>query len=73
MRLPLFAAVTALLMVAIGCSQISLAQPASEQTLRIAGGHEYPRTLSLEGGTVTVHHPQIESWDDFETMSGWVV
>lgn len=66
-------AVTALLMLVIGCNQISVAQPISEQTLRIAGDHEYPRTLSVEGGTVTVHHPQIESWDNFETMSGWVV
>jgi len=37
------------------------------------GGVEYPRVISTDSGSVTVHHPQIESWKDFEIMTGWVV
>lgn len=43
------------------------------ETLRIAGSYEYPRVIAEDEGTVTVHHPQIETWEGFETMTGWVV
>ena len=32
----------------------------------------YPRFVELDNGTVIVHEPQIESWDDFERMTGRV-
>ena len=50
-----------------------LVPTAPAETLRIAGSYEYPRVIAVDGGTTTVHHPQIETWEDFETMSGWVV
>ena len=46
---------------------------AQEETLRIAGSYEYPRIIATDDGTVTVHHPQIETWEGFETMTGWIV
>lgn len=33
---------------------------------------EYPRIVELDGGTVTIHHPKIEDWQGFSTLSGWI-
>ena len=60
-------------------STASVAQNANENTdvsaetpVQVAAAI-YPRTVETEQGTVVVHHPQIESWDDFKTLSGWIV
>ena len=34
---------------------------------------EYPKTLKLAGGIVTIHPPQIRSWEDFEIIEGLAV
>jgi len=65
--------VAAFLVTALMTVPFCFGEAAFASTLEIAGGHEYPRTLSVEGGTVAVHHPQIESWNDFESMTGWIV
>lgn len=33
---------------------------------------EYPRSLSIEGHTLRVHHPVIDRWDDFRAVEGWI-
>ncbi len=33
---------------------------------------EWPRVVQAQGGSVTVHHPQIEDWENFEKLSGWL-
>ena len=72
MTLPSRNITLASLLVVFAATAVCFGQTAYAETLSIAGSHEYPRTLSLDEGTATVHHPQIESWD-FETMSGWLV
>ena len=32
----------------------------------------YPRTLTSDTGSAIVHAPQIEAWNDFETLTAWV-
>ncbi len=32
----------------------------------------YPRTVELPGGTVTIHHPSVSDWQDFEVLSACV-
>ncbi|MEL7447711.1 MAG: hypothetical protein AAFN78_00800 [Pseudomonadota bacterium] len=32
----------------------------------------YPRTVTGEKGTAVIHAPQIDSWDGFHTLSGWL-
>ncbi|TDJ35620.1 MAG: hypothetical protein E2O61_08535 [Gammaproteobacteria bacterium] len=34
---------------------------------------EYPKTIQLPGGIVTIHPPQIRSWEDFEIIEGLAV
>ena len=52
--------------------------PAVAQPVRSAGDEvlvaapSYPKILTTEQGVVTIHHPQIETWDRFEVLSGWV-
>ena len=31
----------------------------------------YPRTATSEKGTAVIHAPQIDAWEDFETISVW--
>ena len=31
----------------------------------------YPRTVTSEKGTAVIHAPQIDQWQDFETLSAW--
>jgi len=32
----------------------------------------YPRDITLPGGKVVVHHPQVADWQNFEVLSAWV-
>lgn len=32
----------------------------------------FPRTVTLPGGTVTIHHPSVSDWQDFDVLSAWV-
>lgn len=48
----------------LACSRLLGAAEANEL--------EYPRTLTADDGTLTVHHPVIDSWDEFETVEGWI-
>ena len=73
MRFPLRAATAALFIVSVTGAPAAMAQATADDVVRVAGSHEYPRTFTVEGGTVTVHHPQVETWENFETMSGWLV
>jgi hypothetical protein len=40
--------------------------------LAVAEQVSYPRTVKLPGGTVTIHHPSVSDWQDFEVLSAWV-
>lgn len=46
------------------------AEPASAQTRDVASW--YPRTVTSERGSAILYAPQIESWEDFETLSAWM-
>ena len=32
----------------------------------------YPRTITSDNGSAVIYAPQIDAWDDFETIRGWV-
>ena len=33
---------------------------------------DYPQVVEVDGGSVTIHHPVIESWTDFRTLTAWI-
>jgi hypothetical protein len=33
---------------------------------------EYPQTEAFDGGVLKVHHPVVDSWPDFESVTAWV-
>lgn len=33
---------------------------------------EYPRTITVDSATLTVHHPVIDQWEDFKVVEGWI-
>jgi hypothetical protein len=43
------------------------------ETAMQVGAAIYPKTIETDQGTVIINHPQIESWQDFATLSGWMV
>lgn len=59
-------------LVALGCLASSVATLAQSPAPEIESDAWYPRTLTGERGEAIVYAPQIESWEDFETLTGWV-
>ena len=60
---------TFLLLITLVASVAALAQNNSPLLVEPA---DYPRIVELDGGTVIIHHPQLEDWQNFETLSGWI-
>jgi len=53
----------------LACAFSVLAQ--TEEPILVQSA-DYLRVVELDGGTVTIHHPTIEDWKDFKTLSAWV-
>jgi hypothetical protein len=78
---PLLLSIAASLAVA-GCASappantpvVDEAEPVSEVREQGSSGDEpwYPRTLTSEKGSAVIYAPQIDAWQDFETMTAWV-
>lgn len=60
-----------LFMILMTSSLFALAVESSHEEIVVAKPH-WPKILTMGQGTVTVHHPQIESWDKFEVLIGWL-
>ena len=52
----------------------SVPETSPGEASRNAGTDEpwYPRTLTSDAGSAIIHAPQIDAWQDFETLSAWV-
>jgi hypothetical protein len=50
------------------------AEPVSDARGQTGSGEEswYPRTLTSERGAAVIYAPQIDAWQDFDTITAWV-
>ena len=56
--------VAALLLIATHCSWASSPSSSDDESW-------YPRTIEGENGAAVIHAPQIDAWQDFETITAW--
>jgi hypothetical protein len=72
LRSPLFAVVAAGSLVA-AAADVDGAEAVSESNEQVRGGDEswYPRTITGERGSAIIYAPQIDAWQDFDTITAW--
>ncbi len=58
---------------AINIAQAANENPevSAETPVQVAAA-TYPKTVETDQGTIVVHHPQIEDWKNFKTLTGWM-